>query len=242
MSDRLLDRQVSLLRYLTSGGAIFADASGALADHAPAGIDRALLHLEARFSHEKRMGKIGAILPKTFALLRGERSACIAAFVTTCPPRTLASLDNARQFHEFLVTLWHNERRDPPYLADVASCELARAEVRRRRDTDDKAQPASPGFIRRSPGAKILRCTYDVRMIFEDGDTGDREPDKRETLLAIALPAGAEQPFIAELRRDIFDLLTRLDDYTDPASLPDMPGSETLPIELVRHGLLEVAV
>ena len=69
MAKRLLDRQAKLLAYLTSGEAIFGDKSGVPIDPALQGIDRALLHVEARFSHEKRMEKIAAVFPKTFALL-----------------------------------------------------------------------------------------------------------------------------------------------------------------------------
>ena len=39
MAKRLLDRQVSLLHYLTSGGAIFGDKDGAAVDAALQGID-----------------------------------------------------------------------------------------------------------------------------------------------------------------------------------------------------------
>ena len=49
--NRLLDRQVSLLNYLTSGAAIFGDQREASIDRALRGIDLDLLHLEAHFSY-----------------------------------------------------------------------------------------------------------------------------------------------------------------------------------------------
>ncbi|MBV9627547.1 MAG: hypothetical protein JO230_05550, partial [Xanthobacteraceae bacterium] len=58
MAARLLDRQHSLLAYLTSGEAIFGDQHQKPAEPSLRGIDPGLLHLEARFSHEKRMEKI----------------------------------------------------------------------------------------------------------------------------------------------------------------------------------------
>src|SRR5262249_5389792 len=64
MSAPLLDRQLSLLEHLTSGAAIF-DAGGP-AERAPSGIPPALLRLEARFSHEKRMTEIKWVLSRTF--------------------------------------------------------------------------------------------------------------------------------------------------------------------------------
>ena len=55
---RLLDRQVSLLHYLTSGDAIFRERAEVPLDEALVGVYRGLLRIEARFSHEKRMEKI----------------------------------------------------------------------------------------------------------------------------------------------------------------------------------------
>jgi len=127
-SKRLLQRQVSLLRYLTSGGAIFGD--GGPLDPDLRGVDGTLLRMEARFSHEKRMEKIAAVFPRTFDLLGSEREALIREFVDACPPVDIARLANARQFHDFLSARW---RRQPPrraYLPDVAACELACAQAR----------------------------------------------------------------------------------------------------------------
>ena len=75
MANLLLDRQVSLLKYLTSGTAIFGDTGDASLDPALHGIDRGLLILEARFSHEKRMGKIAAVFSRTFEILAGDQAA-----------------------------------------------------------------------------------------------------------------------------------------------------------------------
>src|SRR5262245_27702226 len=99
MAGRLLDRQARLLEYLTSGGAIFRDQRAAPLDASLQGIDRRLLDLEARFSHEKRMEKIEAVFPMTFALLGADRDAIVRAFVKACPPLDIRRLENARQFH-----------------------------------------------------------------------------------------------------------------------------------------------
>jgi hypothetical protein len=63
MSNQLIDRQVSLLEFLTSGATIFDDQSDAILDGSLRGIDRRLLRVEARFSHEKRMEKIITVFP-----------------------------------------------------------------------------------------------------------------------------------------------------------------------------------
>ena len=69
MTERLLDRQTELLKYLTSGAAIFETETDTSTRGANFGMDSRLLHLEARFSHEKRMAKIGWALSRTLDLL-----------------------------------------------------------------------------------------------------------------------------------------------------------------------------
>ena len=127
MTDRLLDRQAELLAYLTSAPAIFADRD---ARGVPDGMDRGLLDLEARFSYQKRMEKIAAVLPRTLELLRPDLDRIVREFVETCPPVEIGRLANARQFHDFLAGHPHRLGRAPSYVLDLASCELAGAEVR----------------------------------------------------------------------------------------------------------------
>jgi hypothetical protein len=75
MAARLLDRQHSLIVYLTSGEAIFGDQQQKPAEPSLQGINPGLLHLEARFSHEKRMDKIAGVFARTLSLLGNERTA-----------------------------------------------------------------------------------------------------------------------------------------------------------------------
>ncbi len=133
MAKRLLERQVSLLHYLTSGGAIFGGKDCAGLDVNLQGIDRELLNLEARFSHEKRLEKIVAVFPRTFALLEANREILIRQFVDACPPLAIGRLENAGQFHDFLAARWRHEPAKPAFLPDVAACELALAARTRHR-------------------------------------------------------------------------------------------------------------
>src|ERR1019366_414657 len=157
MPDRLLNRQVKLLEHLTSGDTIFDADPGVSTDPARLGIHGGLLHLEARFSHEKRMEKIEWVLTTTIDLLGSNRALIIRDFVEACPPVSISWLENARQFHDFLCARWQRESPEPPYLPDVASYELGYATVRAGQSRE-AALEASAGAIRRHPNAVLLRC------------------------------------------------------------------------------------
>lgn len=239
MSNRLLDRQVRLLDYLTSGAAIFDDMGEASPDDALAGIDCGLLRLEARFSYEKRMEKIAAVFPKTFEVLDGRADALIRDVVDSYPPRDIGRLENARQFHDFLCASRERLADLAPCLCDVAACELACAQVRAGDGTCGAGDDAPPNAIRRDPRAVLLRCSHDVRPIFETGYArGD--PVARETLVGVAVPAGANQPRIFELLRPVFELLSAMDGWIETTTIVATPKLNALIRDLSAAGLIEV--
>jgi hypothetical protein len=241
MAKRLLDRQVSLLRYLTSAGAIFGAEDPVPLDPALRGIEPSLLGIEARFSYEKRMEKIFAVFPKTFELLGADRDRVIRAFVDACPPVDISRIENARQFHDFLHAQWQREAPRPPYVPDVAACEFAFAKVRiadevpAEEPRESVKDPLHPS-IRRRPGVLLLRCSYDVRTVFEDGSKAAR-PVERDISLAFA--PGADRPLVSELEPVACELLIALSDWTDPAAFGDAPEANELIAELIGAGLLE---
>jgi len=244
MAKRLLDRQVSLVEYMSSGAAIFGDRRETSLAPALRGTDRGLLDLEARFSYSKRIEKITAVLPRTFGLLGSNEAATVRAFVEACPPVTISRLENARQFHRFLSSRGMREAPDPPYLCDVAACELACAEIDADGEDRDlhpaEREPRAPrSGIRRCPAVILRRCAYDVRPIFEAG-LEQAVPMKRETPLVIALPPGANGPQVFEVMPAVFDLLAALDDWTDPSGLDSEPHAAKLLADLTAHGLIEV--
>jgi hypothetical protein len=240
MPDRLLDRQVELLEHLTSAAAIFGAGRGASMERAPQGIDAGLLHLEARFSHEKRMQKIEWVLTRTLDLLGSATAGIIRDFVEACPPSGISRLENARQFHGFLSARWLVEAPEPPYLPDVAACELAYASVR---DGEKQAFEAKEhttlGGIRRHPSVILLRCSYDVRSTLE-GRAGEAPVAERDTPLAVSTPNGAEHPIVSELSPELFDLLEMFDDFVDLDAFSNLPEVSELIADLTRRGLLEV--
>src|SRR5215470_14934914 len=146
MPARLLQRQISLLEYLTSAGAIFDEGPNAAPGPHLQGLDLAPLRLEACFSHEKRMEKIIAAFPRTFELLGGVRASIVRDFVTACPAVDIRRIENARQFYDFANARWEVTPPQPPYLRDVASCEFAIARLR----ISGIAQPSPRGTTGRT--------------------------------------------------------------------------------------------
>jgi hypothetical protein len=202
-----------------------------------------LLHLEARFSYEKRMEKVITVFPKTFRILGSDREAIVRAFVEAYPPFDVSGLDNARQFYDCLCSRWRSVSPDPPYVRDVAACEFAYAQIRagaeHPRVERSKARPPPQNSIRRQLGVVLLRCAHDIRPVFED-DSAGATPVNRDVRLVIGVPPGGNQPQVFEVLAAIFDLLAALDDWTDPATLGTAPEVEQLIGELAQHGLLEV--
>jgi hypothetical protein len=239
MPNRLLDRQVELLKHLTSGAGIFGVDCGASAISPLLGIQGGLLHLEARLSHEKRMQKIEWVLTRTFDLLGDQRASIVRDFVEACPPMSISWLENARQFHNFLSARWQRNPPDPLHLPDIASYELAYAAVRAGQ-SDEAAMSGMPtGAIRRHPNAVLLRCAYDIRPILE-GRVDEARPHRRETLIAVAMRPGTDEPLVSELSSDMFAFLEMLDQFADPVVFEDAPALVALIADLGACGLLEV--
>jgi hypothetical protein len=237
----LLERQVSLIACLTSGATIFGDRGDAARDPALRGIDHRALHLEARLSHDKRMENIAAIFRKTFAIL-GSRDAVVRAFAETCPPTRSGRMENARQFRDFLFARGAHAAIEPAYLLDIVGFEFACATARvRSGDRAFQAENAGtgpPGWFRRRSKVVLHRCKYDLRAVFEDRSNGVI-PARRDTALAISFPASAASPQIFELAPIGFDLLARMDDWTDPVMLGDALELKELLCELAQHGLID---
>ena len=239
MAKRLLDRQVSLLEYLTSRGAIFGDGRGRIRSiTALHGIDRGLLRLEARFSHEKRMEKIGAVFPRTFELLGGDQAPIVREFVEACPPIDIGRLENARQFYDFLCARW---QRKPPSRRICATSRPANLRARR------SASASKPGVrgsqlassARRAAASAVAPASSScaaptISGRFSKMAREKPRPAERDTPLAVAMPPGAERPRVFEVLPVVFDLLAALDDWTDPAELGATPESDEFIAELAR--------
>jgi hypothetical protein len=178
------------------------------------------------------------VFPRTFELLASDQDAIVRDFVAACPPVDITRRENARQLHDFLRARWQRQGATPAHLPDVAACEFAFA-LARVAAGDANAAGGNPGDIRRHPGAVLLRCAYNVRPIFESGPV-EMALIKRDTLIAVATPPGAEHPRIFELAAAVFDVLAALSDWTDRSTLGAAPELDAVIAELAEHGLIEV--
>jgi hypothetical protein len=235
MSNSLLQRQTNLLEHLTGGGAIFGEGD---LSRPCLGMDRGLLHLEALFSHQKRMAKIKAVLPRTLDHLGSANEAIVRDFAAACPSTGIGRLDNARQFHELLVARWRREEPQPPYLPDLAAFEIAYAAVQRS-ESPQAAPDAPPGALRRHPAVVLLRTDYDIRPILEQESPG-AAPQPGEVCLALTMPAGAKDPVVQALVPELFALLDLLDDFTPREAFGDMPQADAIIEDFTVSGLIEV--
>jgi hypothetical protein len=244
MTKGLLDRQSRLIHYLTSGAAIFNDADPQAVDPALRGMDRHRLGIEARFSFEKRMEKIFAVFPRTCELMGSGQQTLLREFVEACPPSDIDRLANARQFHDFLTTRWRQQPPSPPYLSDVAACELAFATARavaedRSPVEENSLDCPAASCVRRSPAVVLLHSAHDIRPLFEQA-SGAEYPIARDVALAIVAQASADHPEIFELAPAVFDLLGSLDEWVDQATFGGCEDAAKLISDLATAGLVEM--
>jgi len=243
MASRLLLRQISLLRYLSSAAAMFGDQSKAPVDRALRGIDPAALRLQARFACNKRLERIAAVFPRTLEILANDRTLILREFVEAIPPTSKSTLANAREFHAFLMLRWEYEAPRPLYLPDVASCELAMTEVRNvvkdhERVTKDVSKRAG-NCIKRRRSVVVLSCAFDVRPIFDSGSSNIVAP-KRKTSIAVTLTAGSREVRLVKVPTNAGDALMLLDDWTHARVLDAFGERDYLLRLLAAQELIEM--
>jgi hypothetical protein len=244
MAHRLFDRQASLLKYLGSAAALFGDEANGPVDTALQGIDPAVLRLQARFACNKRIEKIMAAYARTFEFLGAEQRLLLHEFVETSPATSKSTLENAREFHEFLRVRWECEPPKPAYLADVASCELAMTVVRNvvehhERPTKEDKSIGLKQSVRRRRSVVPLRCDYDIRPIF-NAASGAIVSHKRNTSVVVTLSAGSRDVSIVKVAPVVVEVLMLLDDWADPSALNAFGDREKLVGYLAAQGFIEV--
>lgn len=239
MSSMLLEKQIALLQHFTSSAAIFDRNRAAYANSALVGFSGERLLLEARFSHKKRMAKIIGFFPRTVTILQDESTEFVRDFVDAFPATTTSRSANASEFFQFLRLHCRCKRTLPEFIVDVASCELASAQVHHGPPPSKaSSRPIARGAVRRHRRAALLRCDYDVQPIF--AMPSRRTVSKRDTFLGISLPASVQGPSVFEMSHLTFELLTALDDWTHPNAMVGIPHLQEILRELAASALIEV--
>ena len=186
------------------------------------------------------MEKIAAVFPRTFELLASDQDAIVRDFVEACPPVDISRLENARQFHDFLRARWRREPPKPPHLPDVAACEFAFAQAR----IGAPGSRARPAATPATSAATRARCSCVAPTMSGRSSSPARwtwRSIKRDTLLAIAIPPGAEHPRIFELASRRVRCARRARPIGPIAHvLGATPELDELIGELAEHGLIEV--
>lgn len=239
-NQRLLERQVALLDYLTSTRAIFGLDGSAATDSRFHGFDVGRLRQEAMFSYDKRVAKIAAVFAKTWEYLGQNRTALLRRFVDAYPPASIGRLDNAQQFFDFLCEEWRREPPEAAYLPDIAACELAMAKVRSHTaDILSEYEGPRPA-LRRHPGVERLICSHNIGLLFVEPSLATK-PRKHTTRLAIVMPVESDAPRIFEVPDAVFSVLGKLDDWVPLAAIPADPVVRAIFDELAHTGLVEVS-
>ena len=200
-------------------------------DPALQGIDRGMLHLEARFSHEKRMEKIAGGFSR-------DASICWApAWTASCadsstPARRWISAGSRTRASSTISCRRAGDASHPrrAYLPDVAACELACAHVRvapQMHRRHRRQQPVDTAARRHSPQARCRAAALPPTISGRSSRTaaGHGARSKRETTAGRHFASSnGDQPQIFELAPAIFDLLTALERWVDIASLARRRG------------------
>jgi hypothetical protein len=243
MTKRLLDRQASLLDYLSSAAAMFGSGADVPVDPALRAFDSGVLRLQARFICNKRIEKIVSVFPRTLQILGADQRSILREFVEAGQSTNKSTLANAQEFHEFLARRWQRVRPRPACLRDVAACELAMAEARDVASEDvgsgagDRSARRRHG-IRRRRDVIALRCAYDVRAVF-DASSGDVAPRRRAISLVATVPAGSGEARLIETTSRVVAALSLLDEWADPSALDEIGDRESLIAELAAKGFIE---
>jgi hypothetical protein len=204
----------------------------------------------AMFAHSKRMVKIEHVLPATRRILDADWVTVSLEFGEHCPPDSGTTLGNAGQFCRFLRTARHPAVGSRPYLADLASCELALATLGRApaAAVAPHAVPVVPAGgavleVRRASTAVLHRSEVPIfamltRAAAEPVAAGPAGPAGE--CIALTRPAGSGSAMAMLLDPDVYSLVSDLDHWTRVrVDSPDTPTARLLST-LTHRGIIEM--
>lgn len=243
----LLELQTSLIRCLTDPAALREFRSGAAEFENLSFIDPELVHLMSAFYQSKRLDKLTKVLPLTLAYLEPEMGELTAEFMTRHPPLNADTYTHGCQFYGFLKRRWRTRDPNPPFLPDLAYCELARVGIERQKEPGNSAvltHLTSPMtiVIRRRRGVRLYQTQYDIQSLFAPtGDeTADILPDS--ACLVLSRPVGSVSGKILRIAPELFGMLKGLSGWTRFNLAADARGEQTFALlqQLEGLGILEV--
>ena len=107
-------------------------------------------------------------------------------------------------FTSFSPPVGNDEAPEPPYLPDVASYELAYATVRagqREEAAASRRRQRAPSAVTPMPCCCVAPTTSGRSW---RGGLVTAGPERRETLIAVAMLPGTDEPLVSELSADLF--------------------------------------
>jgi len=219
-TKELFELQSALVTCLTDPAALSEFKSGAAAWKKLSFVDPGLMDFLSSLYVGKRIDKLTRIFPLTLEYLAPEMDELIPEFVKRHPPINADSYTAGCQFYHFLRRRWLTQSPDPPFLPDLAYCELARVGVEKAPQAGGPAvltdgYPVGAAIaIRRRRGVRLHVCEYNVQPLFApEGYQG--EPIAHEVMcVVLSRPLASYAGKIYFMDQALFGLLRNLNSWT----------------------------
>jgi hypothetical protein len=213
-AEELLDLQSRLVTCLTSPHAVRESQAGVAGARRLSFLDPDLVDLLSSLYRGKRLDKLAKVFPQTLAYLAPEMPTLAAEFLTRHPPLNADSYTAGCQFYGFLKRRWRAQPPAPPFLQDLAYCELARVGLERQVIPPLTAALAGgvvPGewraVIRRRRGVRLCACEYDIRPMFGPNERGRPTVVRHAVWIVMSRPLAAASGRMYGIAENLFQLL-----------------------------------
>jgi hypothetical protein len=250
--EELFDLQSSLVACLTSPNAVRESQAGVAGARRLSFLGPDLVHLLSSLYRGKRLDKLTKVFPQTLAYLAPEMPALSTEFLNRHPPLNADSYTAGCQFYGFLKRRWHVQPPSPPFLQDLAYCELARVGLERQvvpppsaALADGSASEEPQVLIRRRRGVRMCACGYDIRPMFDPDEQGRPMVVRQAVWIVMSRPLAAASGRIYGVAEKLFELLGSWRRWTAVDLRSESSGAEqTLGMlrQLEQLGFIEVRV